>query len=417
MTKIRFLCISSFLVVFTFCFSALSQIESHEFNKHTPICKPKPGELKVIELLGKNIFYDNIACPDNMSCATCHNPNVGFTGPKPSINKGGSVYPGAVKERFGNRKPPSSSYATFSPVFHFNTQDGQFAGGNFWDGRATGELLGNPAADQALGPFLNPVEQNNPGKLSVLLQIANSEYAGLWKMAFGTFLTYWTPWQIYENYNRVGLAIVAFEGSSDVSPFTSKYDYYIQGKVDLDSQETAGLELFNGKGKCALCHTSTVGPYSDKPLFTDFTFDNLGVPKNPDNPFYHMDTVLIDGSPINPDGEDWIDYGLGGYLATTSQWASYADENIGKFKVPTLRNVDKRPGTNFPKAYMHNGVFKSLNEVVRFYNTRDVESWPPPEVSQNMNVTEVGNLGLTEEEINEIVIFLETLSDGYIPVK
>jgi cytochrome c peroxidase len=293
-------------------------------------------------------------------------------------------------------------------------QTGSFVGGNFWDGRATGELLGNPAADQALGPFLNPVEQNNPSKKSVLKQIANSCYAYLWREAFGTHLTYYTPEQINNNYNRVGLAIAAFEGSSEVSPFTSKYDFYLKGKEKLSKKEAEGLELFNGKGNCASCHTSTVGPYCDKPLFTDFTYDNLGVPKNPQNPFYMMDQVFIDGNPINPLGENWIDYGLGAYLTTTSEWAGYAQINMGKFKVPTLRNVDKRPGTHFPKAYMHNGVFKSLHEVVQFYNTRDVGSWPAPEVSQNINTTEVGNLGLTEEEVDKIVVFLETLSDGYI---
>ena len=100
-----------------------------------------------------------------MSCATCHSPDVGWTGPNPSINKHGAVYRGAVPTRFGNRKPPSAAYATLSPIFHF---DGAlFVGGNFWDGRATGERLGNPAADQALGPFLNPVEQNNSSKYAV----------------------------------------------------------------------------------------------------------------------------------------------------------------------------------------------------------------------------------------------------------
>jgi hypothetical protein len=90
-----------------------------------------------------------------------------------------------------------------------------------------------------------------------------------------------------------------------------------------------------------------------------------------------------------------------------------AAENYGKHKVPTLRNVDKRPGRAFPKAYMHNGVFKSLEEVVHFYNTRDVEDWPPPEVTENVNTDELGDLGLTLEEEHLIVAFMRTLSDGY----
>lgn len=350
-----------------------------------------------------------------MSCATCHGPNVGFTGENSAVNSVGGVYPGAVESRYGNRKPPSAAYATFSPVFHFNSQQGSFVGGNFWDGRATGAQLGNPAAEQALGPFLNPVEQNNPSKLSVLRHISCESYARLWRDAFGTCLRFETPGQIEENYNNVGRAIAAFEASPEVSPFTSKYDFYLRGEVALTREELLGLEVFNGAGKCALCHTSTVGPYSDQPLFTDFSYDNLGVPKNPDNPFYGMDVVLVNGEPINPLGADWIDYGLGGYLATTEAWDDYAQGNMGKFKVPTLRNVDKRPGTHLVKAYTHNGVFKSLKEIVHFYNTRDDGTWPAPEVSQNINYQDVGNLQLTDAQEDALVLFLETLNDGYQP--
>lgn len=378
--------------------------------------RPNPNVPAPVELLGKFIFFDKIASPDNQACAACHGTNTGFTGPDPAINKTGSVYPGAVHKRFGNRKPPSSAYATFSPVLYYDQQQGSFVGGNFWDGRATGELLGNPAADQALGPFLNPVEQNNPSKLSVLCQIAHAPYSCLWITAFGSPLTYYTPQKIEENYNKVGLAVAAYEASPEVNQFTSKYDYYLQGKAEFTLEEMNGLQLFNGAGKCALCHPSTTGPYSTKPLFTDFTYDNLGVPKNPDNPFYEMDQVFIGGVPINPAGENWIDSGLGGFLLTTPEWASYASVNFGKFKVPTLRNVDKRPGTHFTKAYTHNGVFKSLKEVVHFYNTRDVESWPPSEFPENINTTELGNLGLTDEEEDAIILFLETLSDGYNPL-
>ena len=111
------------------------------------------AQLDPDEELGKKIFFDKISSPDSMACAECHSPAVGFTGPIPEINKFGAVYPGAVPTRFGNRKPPSAAYATLSPVFHYDETEGLFIGGNFWDGRATGETLGNPAADQALGPF------------------------------------------------------------------------------------------------------------------------------------------------------------------------------------------------------------------------------------------------------------------------
>lgn len=396
--------------------------------------------LTPMEELGKLIFFDKISYPASMSCAECHAPSVGFTGPVPGFNLRGSVYPGAIPMRFGNRKPPSSTYATFSPIFHYDNDEGLFIGGNFWDGRATGERLGNPAADQALGPFLNPVEQNNPSKEAVIRIIAESKYAGLWEEVWGEPISYASSADIEKNYDRVGLAVAAYEASPQVSPFSSKFDIFWFNALDaglevgainmgnwmdyagmgLTNSETEGLALFNDemKGKCALCHV--LDPVSEgmPPVFTDFSFDNLGVPKNPDNPFYGMDEVFLDdGSPINPLGEAWIDPGLGGFLETRPEWADMAAENYGKHKVPTLRNVDKRPAPEFPKAYMHNGALKSLYEVVHFYNTRDVEDWPAPEVADNVNTEELGDLGLTYSEEMLIVVFMKTLSDGYDPKK
>lgn len=387
--------------------------------------------LTPIQELGKTIFFDHISSPDRMACATCHGPAVGFTGPVAGINKHGAVYRGAVPKRFGNRKPPSAGYATLSPLFDYDVSENLFFGGNFWDGRATGWNLGNPAADQALGPFLNPVEQNNPDKKAVLKQIAKSKYSYLWEIVWGEPISYDTPAEIELNYDRVGLSIAEYEASTEVNQFTSKYDYYLAGEVSLTQQEMEGLDLFEGQAMCANCHIP--------PLFTDFTFDNLGVPKNPENPFYDMDKVYLDnGDPINPLGDEWIDKGLGDFLRNLADpanqgWRSLPDvtlalyamsnqellvqaaANDGKQKVPTLRNVDKRNGNNFPKAYAHNGYFKSLEEIVHFYNTRDVESWPPPEVPQNVNTEELGNLGLNADQEAALVAFMKTLSDGYDP--
>ncbi len=372
--------------------------------------------LSPIEDLGKFLFFDKISSPDSMSCADCHSPAQGFTGPIAGINIHGAVYRGAVPQRFGNRKPPSAAYATLSPIFYYDSAEGLFIGGNFWDGRATGEILGNPAADQALGPFLNPVEQNNSSKEAVLEQIASSPYVSLWEVVWGEPISTETEADIEKNYDRVGLAIAAYEASDEVNQFSSKFDYYLKGQVELTEQEEWGLELFEGKAMCSACHPSEPGLGGEPPLFTDFTFDNLGVPKNPENPFYDMDTVYLDdGTPINPEGAAWIDPGLGGFLETRPEWSHLAEENMGKHKVPTLRNVAKGPGKNFPKAYMHNGVLKTLEEVVHFYNTRDVEDWPPPEVPENVNTDEMGNLGLTAEEEAAIVAFMKTLSDGYTP--
>jgi cytochrome c peroxidase len=401
----------------------------------------RADELTPKEELGKAIFFGKISEPPSMACAACHGPATGFTGPIPGINRRGAVYPGAVPQRFGNRKPPTASYATLAPIFHYDDGEGLFVGGNFWDGRATGEHLGNPAADQALGPFLNPVEQNMPSKMAVLQAIAQSQYADLWEAVWGEPISYSTPNEINQNYDRVGLAVAEYEGSPEVNQFSSKFDIFWWNLQDfvmdvtaidtdnwrdylnhgLDKNEVYGLALFNDerKGKCSLCHVLESPARTEMPpLFTDFTFDNLGVPKNPENPFYDMDMVYLDdGTPINPLGDDWVDLGLGGFLQNIPEWANMAAANWGKQKVPTLRNVGKRPDEEFPKAYTHNGVFKSLKEVVHFYNTRDLEgeNWPPPEVAENVNTEELGNLGLTKKEETLIGVFMQTLSDGYAP--
>ena len=393
--------------------------------------------------LGKELFFDKISQPAKaQSCASCHLPAAGWTGGIAGLNVHGAVYRGAAPQRFGNRKPPTTAYATFSPVFHFNGTE--FIGGNFWDGRATGELLGNPAADQALGPFLAPVEQNMPSKLAVCERVERSKYADLFEEVWGVGSLDCGKGGFEATYDRIALSIAAYEASAEVSPFSSKFDAYWanclaadneaaacglaegdQSILDpmgiLSTQEFAGLIEFGEY--CAACHASHVpGPDGLPPLFTDFTFENIGVPKNPENPFYEMDTTFLDdGSAINPVGDDFIDFGLGDFLRTRPNWEDAAYANEGKMKVPTVRNVAQRPGRGFPKAYMHNGVFKTLEEVVHFYNTRDVpaENWPSPEVDRNVNRellegVPLGNLELDQEAEDAIVAFLKTLNDGYL---
>ena len=131
------------------------------------------------ESLGESIFFDmDLSINGNQACAACHAPESGWTGPISEINAGGGVYEGSIPGRFGNRKPPSAAYATPSPILHFVIEKKQalFIGGNFWDGRATGERLGNPAADQALGPFLNPVEQALPDNACVVYKVCTAPY-------------------------------------------------------------------------------------------------------------------------------------------------------------------------------------------------------------------------------------------------
>jgi cytochrome c peroxidase len=399
--------------------------------------------LTPLEQLGKELFFDKISDPPWMSCAVCHKPETGWTGPVAGINLHGSVYRGAMPQRFGDRKPPSSAYATFSPIFHFDGEE--FVGGNFWDGRATGERLGNPAADQALGPFLNPVEQNMPSMQAVCEQVARSKYADLFEEVWGPGSLDCDYPGVEATYDRIGLSIAAYEGSEEVNPFSSKFDLYWQDctgagndpaecglaegeKAALDPNGILSDQEFDGLIEfgeyCAPCHVSHIpGPGGVPPLFTDFKYDNIGVPKNPENPFYDMDEVFLDdGSPINPLGDAFIDFGLGDFLRARPEWSHLADENDGKFKIPTVRNVDQRPGNGFPKAFMHNGVFKTLEQVVHFYNTRDVpdEMWPPPEVPENVNReifegVPLGNLELDQEAEAAIVAFLKTLSDGFRP--
>src|SRR4030042_724587 len=150
MRKFTFITIALVLLAGLFLFGSRSTVLAQD---------PQP-ELSGIEALGRAIFFDaDLSANGTQSCAACHGPEVGFTGPDVLVNAGGAVYPGAIPNRFGNRKPPAAAYAGDSPVFHFDALAGGWFGGMFWDGRATGAHLGDPLAEQAQGPFLNPLEQ------------------------------------------------------------------------------------------------------------------------------------------------------------------------------------------------------------------------------------------------------------------
>jgi cytochrome c peroxidase len=323
------------------------------------------------EKLGKNLFFDmRLSRPAGQACADCHSPGAGFNGHGDANLTG---YEGAVAGRFGRRNPPAAAYASFSPKFHYDKVEGHYVGGQFWDGRAA------TLAEQAKGPFLDANEQNNPSARSVVDKVKRSEYADLFVKVYGR--------DAFANadkaYNLIADAIAAYESSSEVNRFSSRYDWYLRDKSShpLSVQELRGLALYNGKGKCAECHPSEPGPYDKRPLFTDYTYDNLGIPKNP--------------------GVKAVDLGLGEFTKDPKQ--------NGKFKVPTLRNVA------VAASYGHNGYFKTLKEIVQFYNTRDTAKWPAPEVPENVNREELGNLGLTPQEEDDIVAFLMTLTDGYAP--
>jgi cytochrome c peroxidase len=371
------------------------------------------------EQLGKSIFFDEtLSINGNQSCASCHGSQAGWTGPLSDINQHGAVYEGSIPGKFGDRKPPSAAYATFSPILYQDKQ-GLFIGGNFWDGRATGEKLGNPAADQAQGPFVNPVEQALGAPVDVVTRVCAAAYGDLFKDVWGAEAC--DAANVSMAYDAIALSIAAYEASPEVNAFTSKYDHAFTGAVKLTKQEQRGFALFRGKGKCSRCHASN----GKTALFTDFTFDNLGVPQNPENP-----------AGVAP---AFVDTGLGGFLVKAGYDENVYEDEWGKQKVPTLRNVGKGSCEAEPenpecivKAYAHNGYFKSLAAIVHFYNTRDVkptcanplttmgdalaqDCWPAPEVAENVNTDELGDLGLTANEEAAIVAFLKTLSDGYVP--
>ncbi len=180
------------------------------------------------------------------------------------------------------------------------------------------------------------MEQNLSGAAEVVERVCAGAYGEQFRAWFGNAACT----QPQQGYNAIAQAIAAYEASPEVNAFSSKYDYYLKDpqRYPLSEQEQLGLELFDAedKGNCAACHPSAPGPNGEPPLFTDFTYDNLGTPRNPDNPWYGM-------TAFNADGAGWVDEGLGGFLKTVPRFADRAAENLGKHKVPTLRNVDRRP--------------------------------------------------------------------------
>ena len=420
------------------------------------------------EQLGKSVLLDeHLSLNNNLQCVSCHINKTGWTGQDESDNKTGGSYEGSVSTRRGNRTPPSIAYATFSPPLHYDLQSKAFIGGVFWDGRATGTRLGAPTAEQAQGPPVNPIEMDLPESACVVYRVLNPQvpqqypvsYQQVWGQEASEInwpanidslcsqegqaftlndvqrqqagvvipLSNADKTKAQLVYDRIGLSVTAYEGSKELNQFTSKYDYYLQGKAQLTNQERKGQDLFEA-ANCNKCHLTDRGPGGIAPLFTDFQYHNLGIPRNPENGFYNDDPLY------NPDGRNYVDPGLGNTLANAeefnlpSEYKQYANSNYGKMKTATLRNVDHRPSPDFVKAYGHNGYFKSLKSIVHFYNTRDVlpkcpnpftkesdalaqNCWPEPENPANLDTADLGNLGLTDEQENQIVAFLKTLSD------
>ena len=499
--------------------------------------------------LGKNIFFDtSLSLNGKQSCASCHDPGVGYTGADSLVNASEAVYEGTLPERYGNRKPPTAAYCGDSPVLAYQEAGSEWIGGMFWDGRATGWTLGDPLAEQAQGPFLNPLEQAMPHARQICVRIASSAYADLFREVWGPKSLDHVK-DVEGTYERVARSVAAYERSSEVNPYSSKFDLFwdnaedagkdvTQIKIDiggggtgatatskmqngsvttvtvstggsgymsaprvsfmggmgsgaaatatvqdgvvvavvvtsggagyrmaprvtitatdvnpnywqafrglgLTDTELTGLAVFNdaSRSNCSSCHTLTPGS-AGYPMFTNYSYKNLGIPKNPDNPFYSMPQQT------NPDGANWVDLGLGGFLKNAGFSAEIHQPEMGKFKVPTLRNVDLRPGEDFVKAYGHNGYFKSLPEIILFYAWRSMMDgggcmcgggmggggmggggmggggmggggmgcgcmngvmFPEPEVNENR--TQLTMIRMMDQA--SVLAFLKTLSDGY----
>ncbi|WP_426437517.1 cytochrome-c peroxidase [Bradyrhizobium genosp. P] len=445
-----------------------AEIDRIENDSLARLTSGSDNQVQQIELLGKLLLFDKeLSVNRNEACAFCHMPDTGFTGPISEINRTTGSYPGSVRTRFSERKPQTHTYAPLSPVLHYNEGQGDLVGGNFWDMRATGRRLGNPAAEQAEGPPTNPVEMGLPDIACAVYRASHRPYRGLFEAVWGAqaFAITWpsdvddvcnTPGPPPANdplpvhlgsvdrgraattFDQMAQSIAGYEASHEVTAFSSKYDAVQAGKATFTAQEQQGYEVFRGKGRCNECHRDG-GPGED-PLFTDFTASNIGTPANPELPYYAESAPDDRGYVANKDGSAFVDGGVGAFLAgghplsqpsaVDARWKPLAPQTRGRFQVPTLRNVDKRPSPDFVKAYGHNGYFKSLKEIVHFYNTRDVlprcashdpregiGCWPAPETTENMNTSKTGHLGLTGPEEDALVAFMQTLTDGYAPAK
>jgi cytochrome c peroxidase len=441
----------------------IDRIEAQALERLT---NPPDNQVQQIELLGKLMLYDkHLSVNRNEACAFCHMPETGFTGPVSELNRTTGSYPGSVRTRFSDRKPQTHAYAPLAPVLHYNPGQGDLVGGNFWDMRATGRRLGNPAAEQAQGPPTNPVEMGLTDVACAVYRASQRPYRTLFEQVWGpqAFAIQWPndvaqicdqpgpppasdPRPVHlsaldrgraaTTFDQMAQSIANYEISAEVTTFTSKYDAVLAGKAQFTPQEQTGNDLFRGKAQCNACHRDG-GPGED-PLFTDFTASNIGTPANPQLPYYSEDKPDARGYVANPKGPSFVDQGVGRFLTqdqllsepsvVDTNWRKLAPDNMGRFQVPTLRNVDKRPYPDFVKAYGHNGYFKSLKAIVHFYNTRDVlprcqpndpgegtACWPAPESTANLNTKRVGRLGLSDAEEDALVAFMQTLTDGFMP--
>jgi cytochrome c peroxidase len=323
--------------------------------------------------LGQRIFVDRgLSQPTRQSCADCHAPAAAFRDPETDR----TTSMGAVDGRFGSRNAPTAMYAAFIPPLHY---DDGWKGGLFVDGRA-GSLEA-----QAEGPLLDPREMNNPDRATVVAHVRSAPYAEQLRDIYGPRALD----DVDQAFAHITDALGEYERGAQLSPFTSRYDKFMAGTGTLTAQELRGYRLFDQS--CASCHPA--------PLFTDFSYANLGIPRYDNSMYLRADPKFVD-------------HGLATTLGDPAE--------DGKFRVPTLRNIARTA------PYGHNGYFENLPFLLEFLNSRDVGSsqvatcsrtnpdtrcaWPAPEISANVD-HRVGNLGLSPTDISDLTAFLDALSD------
>ena len=355
--------------------------------------------------LGSRLFRDTtLSEPQGTSCASCHDPERAFGG-----NHGSHVgVPlGSQAGVLGLRNTPSVMYGSFAPAFSLviDADGATPTGGQFLDGRV------DTQADQAKLPLLSAAEMNNPDRATVVGKVAVASYADEFRAEYGADIFS----RVDDAFDAIARSLQDYQHSAEFHPFSSRYDDYLRGHDTFSAQERRGMSLFfNGdKGNCVGCHVANQSdPDPTQSLFTDFTYDILGVPRNA--------AIPANSDPV------FFDLGLGGPKRTPPN----SDPAFnGAFKVPTLRNVAVK------EAFMHNGVFNHLSDVVAFYVTRDTDPdrWYPPGAKfndlpladhGNVNTSEVPydrHLGeaprLNAQEIADLTAFLRTLTDHqFVPM-
>ena len=392
--------------------------------------------------LGQKIFNDAaLSVSGTQSCASCHVTASAFAedASASGVDRGSPVpLGGAGMNQTGFRNTPSLMYASLIPAFYIDA-DGGPNGGFFRDGRAA------TLEAQAVLPFTTSFEMANADASAVLARLKTRPYLADFETLYGSAVLADPTTAL----NRMGQALAAFERENPAfHPFSSKYDFFQKGQVQLSAQELRGLALFNNatKGNCSACHPSTSGDGVNPPMFTDFSYDNLGVPRNGLIPANAASAP--DGTPVNSDDGIQAYYDLGVCGPFREQTVDFFS-NCGQFKVPTLRNIA------VTAPYFHNGRFTTLKDAIGFYVRRDTnpEEWYPANpdgtvtkfddlpaiyggqfvVTPGVVGSDAGYLGnvntseipynrvigdtpaLSPDEIDDVITFLCTLTDGFDP--